>query len=86
MADQKKVSTPAEAATQVEESSEFASLLNKEFRPKTDRAAEEIESAVQTLAEYVLKGRRTVPAALLEAGYEFRWPELKPSLAALVKR
>jgi type VI secretion system protein ImpC len=55
MADQKKVSAPAEAATQVEESSEFASLLNKEFRPKTDRAAEEIESAVQTLAEYVLR-------------------------------
>jgi type VI secretion system protein ImpC len=55
MADQKKVSAAAEAATQVEESSEFSSLLNKEFRPKTDRAAEEIESAVQTLAEYVLR-------------------------------
>jgi type VI secretion system protein ImpC len=54
MAEQKQVSAP-EAATQVEESSEFASLLNKEFRPKTDRAAEEIESAVQTLAEYVLR-------------------------------
>jgi type VI secretion system protein ImpC len=54
MADQKQTSAP-QAATEVAETSEFASLLNKEFRPKTDRAAEEIESAVQTLAEYVLK-------------------------------
>ena len=54
MAEQKQTSAP-QAATEVAESSEFASLLNKEFRPVTDRAAEEIESAVQTLAEYVLK-------------------------------
>lgn len=54
MAEQKQTSAP-QAATQVEETSEFASLLNKEFKPKSDRAAEEIESAVGTLAEYVLK-------------------------------
>jgi type VI secretion system protein ImpC len=54
MAEQKK-ETQAQAAAAVTETSEFASLLNKEFRPKTDRAAEEIESAVQTLAEYVLR-------------------------------
>jgi type VI secretion system protein ImpC len=53
MAEQKQVSAPQ--AAEVAETSEFASLLSKEFRPKTDRAAEEIESAVQTLAEYVLK-------------------------------
>lgn len=54
MAEQQKTSAP-QAATEVGETSEFAALLNKEFRPKTDRAAEEIESAVGTLAEYVLK-------------------------------
>ncbi|ULU23828.1 type VI secretion system contractile sheath large subunit [Dyella terrae] len=33
---------------------EFASLLSKEFKPKSDRAKEEVESAVRTLAEQVL--------------------------------
>ncbi len=33
---------------------EFAGLLNKEFKPKTERAKEEVEHAVQTLAEQVL--------------------------------
>ena len=44
-----------QAGVAVEETSDFASLLNKEFRPKTDAASEEINSAVETLAEYVLK-------------------------------
>ncbi|MGK2926588.1 MAG: type VI secretion system contractile sheath large subunit [Lysobacterales bacterium] len=52
---EKQQETRAKGAAAVAESSEFASLLNKEFRPKTDRAAEEIESAVQTLAQFVLK-------------------------------
>ena len=33
---------------------EFATLLTKEFRPKSHRAKEAVETAVQTLAEYVL--------------------------------
>ena len=33
------------------ESDQFAVLLNKEFRPKTDRARAEVENAVQTLAQ-----------------------------------
>lgn len=52
---EKQQETRVKGAAAVAESSEFASLLNKEFRPKTDRAAEEIESAVQTLAQFVLK-------------------------------
>jgi type VI secretion system protein ImpC len=45
-----------EAATgEVQESNDFSALLNKEFKPKSDRAKEEVENAVQTLAEYVLK-------------------------------
>ncbi|MEG1679324.1 MAG: type VI secretion system contractile sheath large subunit, partial [Stenotrophomonas sp.] len=36
------------------ESGDFAALLNKEFKPKSERAKEEVESAVRTLAEQVL--------------------------------
>ena len=38
----------------VEESSDFASLLQKEFRPKSDQAKTAVESAVKTLAEQAL--------------------------------
>lgn len=41
-------------ASQTSESGEFALLLNKAFKPKTDRAREEVESAVRTLAGQVL--------------------------------
>lgn len=44
---------PAAAAL---EPNEFTALLNREFKPKTDHAKEAVESAVSTLAEYVLKG------------------------------
>ena len=54
MAEEQKVSAQ-QGATEVAESSDFASLLNKEFRPKSDRAKEEISSAVETLAQFVLK-------------------------------
>ncbi|WDE01450.1 type VI secretion system contractile sheath large subunit [Thalassomonas actiniarum] len=33
----------------------FSQLLQKEFKPKSDRAREEVENAVQTLAQYALK-------------------------------
>jgi type VI secretion system protein ImpC len=45
------------ASEQVQERTEagdFAMLLNKEFKPKTDRAKEAIQSAVRTLAEQAL--------------------------------
>ena len=45
---------------QVTEISDFNLLLNKEFKPKSDRAKEEVESAVKTLAEYVLKDTSVV--------------------------
>lgn len=41
-------------AVQTVDAGDFASLLNKEFKPKSDRAREEVESAVRTLAEQVL--------------------------------
>lgn len=54
MAETEKV-TEAQVTEQVGEVSEFSSLLNKEFKPKSDRAKQEVENAVQTLAEFVLK-------------------------------
>ena len=37
-----------------EQTSEFASLLLQEFKPKTERAREAVETAVRTLAEHAL--------------------------------
>jgi type VI secretion system protein ImpC len=44
----------AAVATQTEGFGDFAALLTKEFKPKTDRAREAVESAVQTLAQQAL--------------------------------
>ena len=37
------------------EASEFASLLEKEFKPRSDKAKEAVETAVRTLAEQALR-------------------------------
>ena len=48
---------------------EFASLLNKEFKPKSDDAKSAVEQAVLTLAQQALSpGRRPTAQALREAG------------------
>src|SRR5690554_6874785 len=47
--------TATQGAEQLGELGDFTSLLNKEFKPKSDRAREAVESAVTTLAEFVLK-------------------------------
>jgi type VI secretion system protein ImpC len=53
----------ASALGQVEyQGNEFASLLNKEFKPKTDEARGAIESAVQTLAQQALAHSNTISA------------------------
>jgi type VI secretion system protein ImpC len=50
----------AGAQTATTELSDFSSLLQKEFKPKSDRAKEAVEQAVQTLAEQALAGTVTV--------------------------
>jgi type VI secretion system protein ImpC len=45
----------AEGAVPGAEADQFAALLQKEFKPKTDRARAEVERAVQTLAEQALR-------------------------------
>ena len=44
----------AAGATATQETNEFAALLDREFKPKSDRAREAVESAVQTLARQAL--------------------------------
>lgn len=43
-----------EAATEALEISDFSSLLQREFKPKSDQAKEAVETAVRTLAEQAL--------------------------------
>jgi type VI secretion system protein ImpC len=51
MAEAKQAAEAAQGA----EADQFAALLQKEFKPKTDRARAEVERAVQTLAEQALR-------------------------------
>ena len=60
-ADEKLEQSQAEIEAQSSESSDFSALLQKEFKPRTDRAQEQVENAVRTLAEYVLKDVNLVP-------------------------
>lgn len=54
MAEQQK---ETEAAGQtLADGGDFAALLNKEFKPQTDRARSEVETAVRTLASQALEG------------------------------
>ncbi len=45
---------PSAATTETVEISDFASLLNREFKPKGDRARDAVQAAIQTLAEQAL--------------------------------
>ncbi|MCB1332953.1 MAG: type VI secretion system contractile sheath large subunit [Roseivivax sp.] len=53
MADEQSQAAAAQGATTFQDS-EFASLLQKEFRPKSDQAKSAVESAVKTLAQQAL--------------------------------
>src|SRR5664279_596125 len=50
----------AEAPVAVATSDEFASLLRKEFKPQSERAREEVETAVMTLAREALDSSAVV--------------------------
>jgi type VI secretion system protein ImpC len=53
MAEAEQAKQAAEGATI--EASDFASLLQKQFKPQTERAKEDVESAVRTLAQHALE-------------------------------
>ena len=50
----------SESSAIVAEGDEFASLLRKEFKPQTDRARQEVETAVMTLAREALESAAIV--------------------------
>ncbi|HXQ05464.1 MAG TPA: type VI secretion system contractile sheath large subunit, partial [Bradyrhizobium sp.] len=43
-----------EAQTQTRDADEFASLLKQSFKPRTERAASELQNSVKTLVEQAL--------------------------------
>ncbi len=47
---------PSSATPATADAADFTALLNKEFKPQTERARSEVESAVRTLAEQALAG------------------------------
>jgi type VI secretion system protein ImpC len=49
----------SQGQTATAESDDFTSLLRKEFKPQTERAREEVESAVMTLAREALSSTAT---------------------------
>lgn len=61
MADANSEGKAAEAGVETLETGDFASLLQKEFKPKGDKAKDAIDSAVQTLAEQALAGTAIIP-------------------------
>jgi type VI secretion system protein ImpC len=52
--------TQTQAATGEVQADEFAALLNKEFKPKTDQAKDAVQSAVRTLAAQALADTQLV--------------------------
>lgn len=56
----------AGATTQTSEADEFASLLKQSFKPRTERAATEVENAVSTLVTEALKDGSTIKGDVLD--------------------
>jgi type VI secretion system protein ImpC len=56
MAEQQKEREAAAQPAVAGDGDDFAALLNKEFKPQTERARTEVQSAVRTLAEQALSG------------------------------
>jgi type VI secretion system protein ImpC len=66
MAEQEK-SAPEAAAGATTEAGDFASLLQKNFKPQTDRAREEVENAVHTLAQHALAQTKLIGSDVIES-------------------
>jgi len=65
MAEAEQTKQAAEGATL--EAGDFASLLQKQFKPQSDRAREEVESAVRTLAQQALEKSTTISSDVVES-------------------
>ena len=60
--------TQSEAATRVEtrDADEFATVLKQSFKPRTDRAATEVENAVSTLVREALRDETVIKDDVLD--------------------
>jgi type VI secretion system protein ImpC len=65
MAEQHREQQSAGATTTIE-SGDFTSLLQKEFKPKSEGARSEIQGAVRTLAEQALAGAKVIPGRVID--------------------
>jgi type VI secretion system protein ImpC len=66
MAETTAAQAPKEARVEVGEADEFAALLKQSFRPRTERAATEVENAVNTLVEQALADASVVKSDVLD--------------------
>jgi len=57
---------PQEARVETQEADEFAALLKQSFRPRTERAATEVENAVNTLVEQALADSSLIRSDVLD--------------------
>jgi type VI secretion system protein ImpC len=62
-----KMKSAAEPSAATVESGELDTLLQKEFRPKTDEAKEAVEKAVRTLAEQALSQTQLIGADVVQS-------------------
>ena len=62
---EEQTATEAQAEAGTIEASEFASLLEKEFKPKSERSKEAVQTAVATLAEQVLKDTAVISSDVI---------------------
>jgi type VI secretion system protein ImpC len=56
----------SQAASATMEASEFSTLLNKQFKPQTDGAKHEIETAVRTLAQQALASTKLISTDVVQ--------------------
>src|SRR3569833_1428740 len=66
MAAEVEKQTEAAAGTTVE-AGDFASLMQKQIKPQSDRARDEVESAVKTLAQHALEKTALIGADVVES-------------------
>jgi hypothetical protein len=72
-----------EAATNAEFTNKLAAALGRPAFLFVPSFAAELAPGGMA-EEILLSGRRVVPARLLESGYNFRWPELRPALDSML--
>src|ERR1700694_2169336 len=57
---------PQEAQVETREADEFAALLKQSFKPRTERAATEVENAIRTLVEQALADTSLIKSDVLD--------------------